>query len=337
VAPRTATESALAAIWADLLGQPRVGVHDDFFELGGHSLMALRLVSEVRSRLRVTLPVAALFRAPTIAELAGMVDRGEGATADLSGAVPIRRGGRLPALHLVHAIGGGVLPYAALARHLDLDRPVLGLEAPGLGHGDAAAGSIAALAAHHLATLDDHPLLLGGWSMGGLVAFEMARQLQAGGAPLPTLVLLDPPAPARGGWEPTEADAAAWFAHDLARTAGVELTLDAADLAPLSEPERAARLLAAGALPPETDQHLAIRLMRVFHAHLRALASYRPESPFAGDALLLVGAGGEDTAPAWAELIGGRLEVRTVDADHYAMVRDPDAAAVAALIEAFLH
>ncbi|HEY7201172.1 MAG TPA: amino acid adenylation domain-containing protein [Candidatus Dormibacteraeota bacterium] len=292
--PTTPAQELMAAVWAQALGLERVGVDDDFFELGGHSLLAVQIAARLRHALGVDLPPWLILEEPTISRLEPR----------------LRTAGRGRPLHLVHAIGGSALPYAALARHLGADRPVLGLEAPGLEPGGAPAASIAALAAHHLATLDDHPLLLGGWSMGGLVAFEMARQLQAGGAPLPTLVLLDPPAPAPSGWAPTEADAAAWFAHDLART--------------------------AGALPPGTDPDVAIPLMRVFHAHLRALASYRPEGPFAGDALL-IRAAGEDTAPAWRELIGGRLEVRTVDADHYAMLRDPDAAAVAALIEAFLH
>ncbi len=75
VAPRTPEEEALAAIWAEVLGVERVGVHQDFFEAGGHSLLVMRVVSRVRERFRVDLPLSAFFDAPTVAGLAAEVAR----------------------------------------------------------------------------------------------------------------------------------------------------------------------------------------------------------------------------------------------------------------------
>jgi acyl carrier protein len=74
VAPRTPVEAALAQIWRELLGLERIGAHDDFFDLGGHSLLATRVVSRIRSRLRLDLPLRRIFEAPTIAELAQRIE-----------------------------------------------------------------------------------------------------------------------------------------------------------------------------------------------------------------------------------------------------------------------
>ena len=82
VAPRNAVEEALASIWADVLGVPRVGAHDDFFELGGHSLLATQVVGRIVSTFHVELPLQRLFDSPTVAKLAehvqAMRDEGEG-------------------------------------------------------------------------------------------------------------------------------------------------------------------------------------------------------------------------------------------------------------------
>ncbi len=98
VAPRTATEEALAEIWSELLNVPRVGAHDGFFELGGHSLLATRVVSRVRERFGVELPLRALFEAPRLAELARRVDdlAAGVAEASLPPLVPAERDGPLP-------------------------------------------------------------------------------------------------------------------------------------------------------------------------------------------------------------------------------------------------
>jgi amino acid adenylation domain-containing protein len=95
VAPRSDEEEELAQIWAELLGLDRVGVHDNFFELGGHSLMATQLVSRVREAFRVELPIPAMFRAATVAELAQAIRKEEGKPQSLP-IEPVARDADLP-------------------------------------------------------------------------------------------------------------------------------------------------------------------------------------------------------------------------------------------------
>jgi amino acid adenylation domain-containing protein len=96
VAPRTPTEELLAALWCEVLGRDRVGVHDSFFELGGHSLLATRLVSRVRATFGRDLPLARLFEAPTIAKLARLLDEARGGVARAAPILPVPRQGDLP-------------------------------------------------------------------------------------------------------------------------------------------------------------------------------------------------------------------------------------------------
>jgi thioesterase domain-containing protein len=156
-----------------------------------------------------------------------------------------------------------------------------------------------------------------------------------------------PPAPSAGEPAWHEAMTAAWFAEDLGRIAGVDVPVSAAALVRLAPGDRArhvrALALQAGALPAQVDQDLLERLMRVFDAHVRALASYRPTGRYRGQALL-VSARGAGPGPAsasgpasgWAELIDGNVEVTSVPGDHYTMLREPAVRAVAARVESFL-
>lgn len=204
-APENELEARLQRIWADVLETELPGMEDDFFELGGHSLLAIRLFAAIEQELGVRPPVALIFQAPTVRALAQALsgERGREAIGAWSPLVAIQRGsGEGPArraFFCVHGLGGGVVGYAALARLLGPEQPFYGLQSYGVEPGQSADTTIEAMAARYVAAMREvqprGPYALGGYSYGGTVAFEMARQLEAQGEAVEPLVMLDTPAP----------------------------------------------------------------------------------------------------------------------------------------------
>ncbi len=192
-APRSATERALSDIWQAVLGVERIGINDNFFELGGHSLLAVRVFGLIQKRFGERLPLATLFRAPTIAQLAAVLE--SDASQSWSSLVPIQPHGTRPPLFCVHAVGGNVLEYFDLARQLGSDQPFFGLQSIGLSGSHAPHTSIEDMAAHYVKEIREcqpaGPYFIGGRSLGGIIAYEMARQLRMQGAEVGLLALLD--------------------------------------------------------------------------------------------------------------------------------------------------
>jgi amino acid adenylation domain-containing protein len=193
VGPRTETEKSLAAVWSDLLKVENIGINDDFFALGGHSLLAVRLVSRVRDVFGVELPLATLFQAPTIADLAGILRQKHWAPSWAT-LVPIRTGGSKPPLFLMHAHGGNVLEYHALVNRLEPDQPVYAFQARGLDGRVVKDSSVEEMASAYIKELTafqpEGPYYLGGFCLGGLLALEAAQQLTAAGQEVALVVMI---------------------------------------------------------------------------------------------------------------------------------------------------
>ena len=214
VAPAGAVEERLAAIWSDLLGVAQVGAEDSFFDLGGHSLIAVRLFAAMKRLWGVDFPISALFEAPTIRRLAALVgERETPAAADTPAAAPPPRPRftHLVAMHegaggpglpffMVAGMFGNVLNLRHLAQSLGQARPFWGLQARGL-YGDAAPHDDLVAAARdclaEMRQVHSGPWLVGGFSGGGITAYEIARQLRAAGEEVAALVMLDTPLPQR--------------------------------------------------------------------------------------------------------------------------------------------
>lgn len=176
--PLDESERAVAGLFTELLGVAGVGPEDDFFVLGGSSLTAMRLVTRIEKLYDVSIPLTTLLDTPTVSALAELLRDRVGPRAS-DPLVPIRTGeGRTP-LFLAHPLNGQVLCYLALSRKLPQDQPVYGLRTDS---GTPSWSNLQQLAAHHLAAVrrvQPHgPCALGGWSFGGFVAYEMARQLR---------------------------------------------------------------------------------------------------------------------------------------------------------------
>ncbi|MGC1963553.1 MAG: thioesterase domain-containing protein, partial [Candidatus Sulfotelmatobacter sp.] len=193
-APKDVIESRLVQIWEAVLGVRPIGVRHNFFELGGHSLVAVKLMNRVEQAFRKTLPIATLLQAPTIEQLAAIL-RQEGWEPSSSCLVPIQTGGSRTPFFCIHGANGAVVRFYDLARYLGSDQPFYGLQALGLDERFPSDTQIEVMASRYINEIrsvqPEGPYLLGGYSMGGSVAFEMARQLTAQGQERAVVVLFD--------------------------------------------------------------------------------------------------------------------------------------------------
>ncbi len=330
VAPRTPVEEVLVEIWAEILGTGRVGVRDSFFDLGGHSLTAVHLMARIKRRLGRTLPLTALFEAPTVEALAALLSRPGTEIAELRrpAVVVLKPEGGRPPFFCVHPVGGNVLCYLDLARHLPAEQPFYGLQTPGAGP-----ASLEEIATRYLSELrrvwPRGPYRLGGWSLGGLIAFEMARQLAAQGEQPELVALIDtlPPAPAP---EPAQGELVARFAEDLGQLLGGDLGIPPERLRSLARGETLDQAVrqahAAGLLPEEVGVAQIAPLFATFAANLRAGRSYDP-GPYPGRLTLWMADATLATVPdlpdRWGRLALAGLETSTLMSDHYGLLRRP--------------
>jgi amino acid adenylation domain-containing protein len=194
IAPQNALELELTQIWEAVLNVQPIGVNDNFFELGGNSLNAARLLNEVETQFHKKLPISTFLQAPTIAQLSELL-RQEEQEKPWKSLVPIQPDGSKPPLFFLHTRNGNVLGYYRLTQHLGADQPCYGLELPYLGQEDIPPFQIETLAAAYIQEiqmLQPHgPYFLCGYSFGGLLAYEIARQLQQKGHRIAMLALLD--------------------------------------------------------------------------------------------------------------------------------------------------
>jgi amino acid adenylation domain-containing protein len=192
--PRDTFEMQLLQIWEDILERQPISIFDDFFNLGGHSLLAVRLISRLSRQFKQNLDLATLFQHPTIAQLA-VVLRQQTTSEETIPLVAIQPQGSRPPFFCVHPAGGTAFCYINLARCLGPDQPFYGLQTPDQSHTGKALGTVEEMATHYLVALQRvqprGPYLLGGWSAGGIIAFEIAQQLQRQGNEVGVLAIID--------------------------------------------------------------------------------------------------------------------------------------------------
>ena len=186
VAPRDAIEVQLTRIWEKVLGHGPIGGRDNFFELGGHSLLAVQVIHQIREVFGQTLPVKALFQAPTVEQLAEVL-REEDALRDWASLVPLQPHGSKPPFfflagrsHFGDRLGPDQPVYRVVYQDLDREQPFVRIE-------DMASHSIESVRKIQ----PDGPYYLGGHAMGGVVAFEMAQQLRRQGQNVALLALCE--------------------------------------------------------------------------------------------------------------------------------------------------
>nr|VFK14860.1 MAG: amino acid adenylation domain-containing protein [Candidatus Kentron sp. LFY] len=340
IPPRDSVEDALCRVFAEVLGVERIAIHSGFFELGGHSMLAIRAISLIRQRLGMELPLRALFRYPTPAGLATMIRAREEWQPTIL--LPLETAGSRPPLFCIHPVGGGAFCYRELADCLDVDGPIYGIQAVGFEGKENPLTDIDTMAARYVEEITTSwpqgPCHLYGWSLGGLVAFEMARQLQAVGREVGLLVLTDTAHPSlfEKRSDPEEDDI---LLHLLAEAGEVEAALfdELEDVAPANRsPLLRQRFMSASNLAGFGDID---HFVRIYRANLQALATYRP-SPWEGNMIFLsarerIGVDGEALHLGWQRLVH-HMEHHAVPGNHFTLHRQPNVRGIAEILKGIL-
>ena len=335
VAPRDQLELQLTKIWEKILGFRPIGIRDNFFALGGHSLLAVRLVAQIEQMTGRDLSLSGLFQAPTVAQLAALL-RQEGWSTPWLLLVPIQPGGSKPPLFCVHGGSG-------LAHYLGTDQPYYGLQPHGLD-GRRVPTTVEAMAVDYLKEIrtlqPEGPYCLGGYSYGGVVAFEMAQQLCQQGQKVALLVLLDPITPRMSTVSSVTSSDSPPLLPALTRCRAA-LSRHVGNLRPLGSQERMVYLLNAVRgrwqwvesnikrgvcklwlgmgcrVPP------MLRRFYFLEFGIQAARGYAPYG-YPGRVLLFKAAQRADAPQLrWGKLAGGGLDIHEIPGGHDAILCDP--------------
>ncbi len=333
--PRDTIELKLEQIWSDLLGIYPIGVKNNFFELGGHSLLAVRLMSQIQQQFHKKLSLATLFQNSTIEQIAHMLR--QETDLDWSVLVPIKSQGNKPPLFCIHPSGGNVLCYQDLAYQLDLEQPVYGLQSFGLNPENEPHSSIEQMASYYIQaiqTVQPHgPYFLFGWSLGGIVAFEMAQQLSRQGEQIAFLASVDSdPLFTTSELENDDAVLMVWLL-------GQELEPCLSEIQQLAPQEKLLYMLEQAKqknlVPEEFDLAEVQHLLEINKLNILALGKYQPQL-YSGAMIVIQASETEtDLASVWNEFVE-ELHTDMIPGNHYNLVRPPQVQRLAQILQKYL-
>jgi amino acid adenylation domain-containing protein len=355
VEPRDAVQRQLVSIWEELFKTSPIGIHDNFFELGGHSLLLMMLVARVEERLGERVNMAEIFNEPTIEHLAEVV-RSHGLPTLLSVIVPMQTQGTKPPLFGLHPGSEEVWCYRELVGRLGEDQPFYGIQERRQESGLAAHTEIEAMAADYAEALTQFypggPYLLCGWSMGGVIAFEVARQLRARGEHVALLALIDSQAQTKTEARQSWYSLLAILALDLGLP-GKELVMLFQEIRSLPPALQLRRVWQetkrAGVIPAEMTLLEFRRVFDTFKANSDMMRRYEA-GEYDGRVTLITAEQSLEEDPAfvrfdeasdteasseadsshgWAPLAAGGVDVHIVPGNHFTMMREPFVEALA--------
>ncbi|TKB58992.1 MAG: amino acid adenylation domain-containing protein [Nitrospira sp.] len=348
VGPRDQVEVQLTLLWQQVLEVPKIGIHDNFFDLGGHSLKAAQLFFLLEQVYGRRLPLATLFQAPTIAELALVLSR-EQWVPPWQSLVAIQPSGTAMPIFMVPGVGGNVLVFAQLAKLLGVDQPFYGLQARGLDGKETPFTSVPEMARHYIGeihTVRPHgPYTVLGICTGGLIAYEMAQQLREQGETA-TLVMMDTWHPSSYRPHRYQWSMKFWLALFIAwRTIGnihVLLRMSVKDWLPFIQRKSERLLSFLRSKTGEDDLYVEFQVERVTQSTRQAVARYAMRK-YSGRILNIVASKRNiaetvtDTRHAWEELGGkGSQTVQVAARDSGLLLTSPHVGEVSRHLQAFL-
>ena len=366
-APQTEIEHMLADLWGNLLQLESVGIRDDFFELGGTSLQAVDLFAQIERQIGQRLPLTALIKAPTIEQLAQLLT----SVGSRDSVVLIRDGDGKPPLFLVHDGDGETMLYRNLAILLKKDHAVYGLQPFSRQKVPLAQTRISEMAAYHISrirAIQPHgPYLVGGMCAGGVIAYEIARQLQSHGEVIAMVALLDAADVAASikTWRFArqriqsfstvfqDHESAVPFYHStlitvtriLRKAKNLVTYLVGRNLNMLRDEIRMRLFrfyLDRGFQLPRALEYIPVRTVYLF-----AEKNYQPESLFHGDLALFRATCGKandepyveryaDPLLGWSARTSGKVHVWDVPGGHSSMLQEPNVRTLATYMQAYL-
>ncbi|HEY9747314.1 MAG TPA: amino acid adenylation domain-containing protein [Allocoleopsis sp.] len=351
IPPRSQTEARLVQIWSEVLKREQVSISDNFFALGGDSFSALRLMAQVQQQFGQSLPLSMLFLAPTVEQLAEQLS---GVASPVwSPLVPLQPLGAKPPFFCIHPVMGVVLPYVELARQMGTEQPFYGVQPLGLERQQPPQTSIEAMARLYVEAIrtvqPQGPYYLGGWSFGGLVAFEMAQQLQQAGHEVALLALLDTLAPIPSN-QPSLGESLRFlmttvlkslptFGKDyfyLLIAALMTTQIGRSLLQPLLALSKTALSktdgIAASLISPDSQLRLLKELalspmLRIFQANSQAAQRYVPQI-YSGQITLFKSGRSpnqswQNRTLGWQDLTKTEVKVHSIPGDHFSILQQP--------------
>lgn len=349
VAPRNSLEFQLIQLWSEILGIKSIGVKDNFFDLGGESLLAMSLFAQIEKRFGQALPLTTLLQAPTVEQLAKILNQ-EVNSVSWSSLVPIQPNGTKPPLFCIHGQQGNVLNFRKLSKYLGSDQPCYGLQAKGLDGKELPYFRVEDMAAHYIQEIrtvqPKGPYFLAGNSMGGTIAFEMATQLHKQGEKVALLVMFDTFSlncfprlsfRRRRYWK---------YLLQLGLSKSLLKEVDELFQRKLQEIISKLYLRLGHPLPQRLSKEL------VAEANMQAKRAYkarfypdcvtllRASQPASFTKLYLPTPGDwyrRDPKHGWSKFVGGGLEIRDVPGDHFSIFEEPHVQVLAEILNTCLN
>ena len=315
--PKNHLEHQLLCIWQKLLNIESISTQDNFFDIGGHSLLAVRLIANIKSLLKISLPLVSLFQHPTIRSLSAALKNSQ--TSNWSPLVSINLEKAGNPFFCVHPVGGNVLCYRDLARYFD--RPFYGLQERGLEDGQIPHKTIVDMAREYIEAIkqvNPHgPYFIGGWSFGGLVAAEMAYQLERTGNEMEQLILIDTIAEI-DKIKAVDVNDEACLLAELSHNFNIKLDKNKK----LSDRERLANLIEYGSRSEEVSKAYAKKLSNLAKANYRALQTFELKPINCNVLLAKTKQHNMNYDLGWNKYAKD-LEVIEVEGDHWTMIQKP--------------
>ncbi|MFD0772072.1 non-ribosomal peptide synthase/polyketide synthase [Bacillus sp. CGMCC 1.60114] len=320
IIPRDEIEYQLIKIWQDLLQTEDVYVNDDFFNRGGHSLLVIKLISKIREKFGKEIKVSTLIKNPTVEGIACLIRDKHDMTKSVSSLVPLQESEKRP-FFCVHPFMGNVFCYIQLARLLKNHCSFYGLQNPLIEKREIDELTLSEVVQLYIEEIKrvqpEGPYRLGGWSLGGAIAYKIATVLRNQGEEVELLVLMDSKVPSEQDHK-TREDMLSYISKHFIHLDPTEQEGES-----VHQQERLVeRLIMEGVLPPDGD---LMNLKQVINAHRKCLNLMAEHDliPYFGEVIYFSAEEGKELFTDWEPLLKGRVNKYSVPGSHEEIVASP--------------